>query len=137
MKLPARIALACSVTLMLALGMVIFLQHPPERFRFYPQCQLHQLTGLLCPGCGSTRCLHAMIQGRFAEAAQKNIIAFALLPLLGCYGILRAFYWVFGRPFPWRYQITPRFGVWAVFILIAFGILRNLPWYPWTLLAPH
>ncbi|CAN5890771.1 DUF2752 domain-containing protein [soil metagenome] len=137
MKLPARISLAASVILMLAVGGWIFLQHPPSPTSFYPQCQLYQLTGLYCPGCGSTRCLHALIQGQFAEAAQKNMIAFVVLPLAGAFAAFWSLRWVIGRPLVWRYGISPKTGVILVGILITFGILRNLPWHPFSLLAPH
>lgn len=137
MKLSARISLACSMILMLAVGGVIFLQYPPEQSSFYPRCQLYQLTGFFCPGCGSTRCLHALVQGRFVEAAHKNIIAFVLLPMAGGYALFWGWGWLTGRSVRWHFKITPGFGICLVVILIAFGVLRNLPWYPFTLLAPH
>lgn len=137
MKLHVRILIAAAVILMLAVGGLIFLQHPPDQSSFYPRCQLHQLTGFYCPGCGSTRCLHALLQGHFAEAAQKNMIAFVVLPLAAAYAIYWALNWVLGRPVVWRYQITHRTGVLLVAILVTFGILRNLPWHPFTLMAPH
>lgn len=137
MKLPARISLASSVILMLAIGGLIFLQYPPDKFSFYPQCHLHQLTGLLCPGCGSTRCLNALLQGQFTEAARKNALAFVLLPLIGAYALVWGWSWVAGRPVRWHRHITPWLGACLVATLIVFGILRNLPWYPFTLLTPH
>lgn len=137
MKLHIRISLAAAVILMLAVGGLIFLQNPPSQSPFYPGCHLHQLTGLFCPGCGSTRCLHALIQGEFEEAARKNMIAFAVLPLVGAYALFWGFNWVLGNPVAWRYRISPRMGVFLVAILITFGILRNLPWHPFTLLAPQ
>ncbi len=137
MKPHVRIVLASAVILMLAAGGLIFLRNPPNQASFYPRCQLHQLTGLFCPGCGTTRCLHSLMQGQFADAAQKNMIAFAILPLTGAYALFWGLSWVLGKPVAWRYRITPRTGIFLVAILITFGILRNLPWHPFTLLAPH
>lgn len=38
----------------------------------YPRCPVKWLTGWDCPGCGSTRALHALLHGRVAEAWGLN-----------------------------------------------------------------
>ena len=37
-----------------------------------PPCPLRALTGLYCPGCGSTRTLHALLHGDLATAMAMN-----------------------------------------------------------------
>ncbi len=123
--------------LLLGMGVCIFLQFPPDKFSFYPKCQLHQLTGLHCPGCGATRCLLALLHGEFAEAARKNILAFVAIPTIGIYATILSFNWLFARPVRQTWNIKPWLGVSLVILLIAFGILRNLPWPPFIILAPH
>lgn len=39
---------------------------------FMPRCIMKQLTGLSCPGCGSQRFVHALLNGHVAEAVSYN-----------------------------------------------------------------
>ena len=45
-----------------------------------PACPIHQIFGLLCPGCGSTRALAALLHGRPLEAMRLNALTTLLLP---------------------------------------------------------
>src|SRR5580700_9259192 len=56
---------------------------PPTETSFYPRCLSHSLTGLNCPGCGTTRALHALLNGRIVQALAYNPLAFMLLPAIG------------------------------------------------------
>jgi hypothetical protein len=55
---------------------------PPTQSRFYPACPIHQYLGILCPGCGATRALSALLRGRFTEALRLNPLFVLLLPAL-------------------------------------------------------
>lgn len=64
----------------------------------YPRCPVKMLTGLDCPGCGSTRALHALLHGRILEAWRFNlwlpvVLAMAALALVGSWreGRIRRF----------------------------------------------
>ena len=107
----------------------------PTDDSYYPRCQLHASTGLHCPGCGTTRALHSLLNGRVVEALRFNALFPIVLPVLT---------WVFlhsvrvsrGRASPTH----SRTGVWGFALLSAtvvlYGVLRNVPIYPFTLLAP-
>ena len=43
--------------------------------RFAPSCPWHRLTGLPCPGCGTTRALVALLEGRPGFALTMNPLA--------------------------------------------------------------
>ncbi|HEY5055557.1 MAG TPA: DUF2752 domain-containing protein [Acidobacteriaceae bacterium] len=53
---------------------------PPSRFAFYPHCPIHEYLGLLCPGCGATRALVALLHGHLAQALRLNLLFVLLLP---------------------------------------------------------
>ena len=105
--------------------------------RWLPSCSLNSLTGLHCPGCGNTRAAHAILHGNLGEAVQQNIVFVIAVPFLGL-GMLRLWMdWVYPgvwKPLPFRW----RWGYSLVIIgfVVAFGILRNVPQFPYSWLAP-
>ena len=54
----------------------------PETTSFYPRCPFYVLTGLQCPGCGTSRGLHALLHLRLAEAWRYNPMMMASIPLI-------------------------------------------------------
>ena len=93
----------------------------------FPPCLLRSVTGWLCPGCGSTRALHALVHGDFGTALRLNPLADAALPLV-ITEMLPG-----GTRFRAAMTLHVRFGyVYALgAAIVLFGILRNVP-----LLAP-
>ena len=96
-------------------------------------CLFHTVTGLYCPGCGSTRCLHALVHLDLPGAMAMNpLLVVSILPMLvlalhgaGLWpaklgGLVR----LFARPIPW------------MVVIFVYWIARNLPWHPFNLLAP-
>lgn len=112
-------------------GLVVYF-FDPSQTSIYPGCTFHRLTGLNCPGCGSTRALYALLHGRWRVAAHDNILFLATLAVL----ILRAGWMAVNR---WRKQppisLVPSSAafVWLI-VAIIFGVLRNLP--PFAFLSP-
>lgn len=109
--------------------------HGPQA-PFWPKCLLHQWTGWHCPGCGMTRASAACLHGEFAQAFRYNPVVMVLLPLLLVAVCWELAGWVRGRPMPVRLLPGPRVGLALLGLLLVFGILRNLPYWPFTLLAP-
>lgn len=59
-----------------------------------PQCPVHALSGLSCPGCGATRALHAIAGGDVVQALNHNaffVVAVALLTWSWVVYVVRAF----------------------------------------------
>ena len=104
---------------------VILFWFDPSQHGFYPQCMFHQVTGYLCPGCGSLRAMHQLLHGNVAAAWDLNPLFVASLPLLGGYGVM-----VLWRRHM-RHQPAPEFRLgwlWtAVATILFFGVVRNLP----------
>lgn len=103
-----------------------------------PHCTLHRLTGLNCPGCGGTRAFFALVRGDLTASIRYNPWALVLMIGLGVWGakrVIRVASPVHPRGRPLKMESNT---LWAILaLLILFGILRNLPWWPFTLLAPH
>lgn len=116
---------------------LIYLLEPGGRGpgSIFPQCLFYKLTGLYCPGCGSTRAIHAILHGDILRAFGYNIFVVLLLPLLAAGGLNFTWEMIHGRPL-FRVRVHPLL-IWGLVVaVVAFWILRNLPFEPFTLLAP-
>ncbi len=121
----------------LGFGVYLLIVVPPTDDSFYPRCQLHTLTGLHCPGCGTTRSLHALVHGHIAQALAYNALAFIVIPIVG-FALVRSLWtWYRALPTPNGIRGNPVWPWLIAAILLTYGVLRNLPWYPFSLLAPH
>jgi hypothetical protein len=117
-------------------GLVYLYAVPPVAGSLYPQCLLHAVTGLHCPGCGATRCVHALLHGNLAQAVAYNGLFLIALPLLVAFYVRQGVAVLRGRP-P-RVRRLPGWVLYTlVTVVVLFGILRNLPISPFSLLAPH
>ena len=89
------LGLACAA----ASGAMLYI-FPPDRFRFYPPCPIHLVSGLLCPGCGATHALVALLHGDLSAAWRDNALLILLLPVLLFYGASAWRYAWRGQPPP-------------------------------------
>jgi hypothetical protein len=120
---------------MAAAGCALLLVADPNEPGFYPTCPFLAATGRWCPGCGSLRGVRALLQGDIATAAGLNILLVVALPFVLYGWFTWAFPTVRGRRLPTLNP--PAWGIWAIALVIAlFWVLRNLPWTPFTALAP-
>ena len=99
---------------------------PPAENSFYPRCPIYEAFDLKCPGCGATRALAALFQGRFGEAMHLNALVTLLLPVATAYGFY--WYWRFVRRGGYRGLPVPQEAVYiALAAASVFTVLRNLP----------
>jgi hypothetical protein len=91
-------------------------------------CPFRMLTGLDCPGCGGTRAAHALVRGDVARALDHNLMTVSLLPLLA-YGWWRWLLERAGRGV--RLELGHRTASALASAMVAFWVLRNLPWFSW------
>jgi hypothetical protein len=75
----AHFALAAVLFAGAAVAAVLY-RFPPTQYGFYPICPIHQYTGWLCPGCGMTRALAALMRGNLREALHWNPLIAILVP---------------------------------------------------------
>ena len=122
--------------LLMAAALYFVAINPPTDNSYYPKCVSYQIASIHCPGCGSTRTLHALLNLRFEQAIAYNPVMVALLPL-GVFVLLRSVWHRVQGTTPSRLPGFVWFPRILTVVLIAFWILRNIPVYPLTLLAPH
>jgi len=107
----------------------------PARSLLFLPCPFHAFTRLYCPGCGSLRATHHLLHGRVGTALGLNPLMVLAAPF-AAYAtasyVLRCFT---GRSLPaprWR-----PWWSWAILgIVVAHGVLRNIPVEPFSWLAP-
>ena len=107
----------------------------PARAGFFPVCPLYSTTGYACPGCGLTRGFHALFHGDILTALDFNALIPLVVVLLGYIFASLVSVAARGRGIllgNWNLVL-----LWVMLgILIVFGVLRNLPFYPFTVLFP-
>ncbi|MBR6471991.1 MAG: DUF2752 domain-containing protein [Victivallales bacterium] len=107
-------------------GVLLWLlyQYPPGEGSFWPPCFLQRTTGLYCPSCGNTRALYALLHFDFATAFSHNVLFVPTLLLIVAMAVSK------------KLRHSEHIGYIVVVSYFLFMLLRNLPWYPCTLLAP-
>lgn len=128
--------LACCSSGLAAAGAAILFAFDPATSDLYPPCPFHALTGLYCPGCGTTRALHQLLHGHPGVAFGLNPLMVVMLPFLGYWLVSCVASGVRGRPLLPVVFASPSWGWLVLVVILAYWVLRNVPLYPFSLLAP-
>jgi hypothetical protein len=107
----------------------------PTKAGFFPTCPLYSMTGFACPGCGLTRGFHALFHGDILTALDYNAMLPFFVLLIGFGFVSMVYFAARGRSFPVNLLHPTALYVFLVLLLL-FGVTRNLPWYPFTILFP-
>ncbi len=100
-------------------------------------CAVQKLIGLHCPGCGGTRCAQSIASGRWIAAMGHNaMLMTGFLVLMTSLVFIFVRMTLLGKPAPQLPHISPRWVWCGIGAIAIFTILRNIPTYPFTLLAP-
>jgi hypothetical protein len=126
MTLKTRRQLAAAVLAATTFATILLYRFSPTQYSFYPRCPIHEHFGILCPGCGATRALAALLHGHLAEAWHQNALFTALLPFLIAFTAISLHRAVTQQNFRW--PEPPKAALYATAALtIASTITRNLP----------
>jgi hypothetical protein len=108
-----------------ALCLAVVYTFAPSENSFYPDCLFLRVTGWECPGCGSTRALHALLHLRLAEAMALNPLFTMAFPLLMLWALLQYVAVLRGGR---MFAIPLHRNAYAALSVAAvlFGVVRNL-----------
>jgi len=127
--------IALLVTLFGGFFLIYFSYNPSENSFFIP-CPFHYITGFFCPGCGSQRAVHLLLHGDMVGAFRFNPLMVLTLPVL-IYGMtITIANWIFETKYRLMLFYSNLFIYGYFGLAILYWILRNLPIYPFNLLAP-
>lgn len=94
-----------------------------------PGCVFRRLSGWNCPGCGGTRATLALLAGDLPRALRMNPLLVVLAGAALVLG-LRAVWRERRGHVPAFPDLSWRWGMTLVLAVLAFALLRNLPWWP-------
>ena len=129
-RIFAFTGLIAAGTVLVAIGLI-----NPTTSSIFPTCPFRALTGLHCPGCGVTRGMHQLLHGDLLSALDYNALLIVFVPMIVFFMLTLLSIAIRGRRirFP---GFAPKATWGLLVVLLVFGVLRNLPFYPFTILAP-
>ncbi len=123
-----------SIVLLIA-GFVMIYVVNPVTTRLIPPCPFLWATNCYCPGCGAARAFHALARGDLGTAFSYNPLLILALPALGYVYMSFLSSEFFGKRLPAPAGIKA--WTWLIPVaMVVFWVARNLPWEPFTFLAP-
>jgi hypothetical protein len=107
----------------------------PRAHQVFLPCPFHLVTGLYCPFCGGLRMVHDLAHGQLVAALHDDALALPLLAIAVLAWLNVAVGSWLGRPVV---RVRRPGWLWpaVVVVLVAWTILRNLPFGPFTALRP-
>jgi len=127
--------LAAAGVIAMAGGSATVWAFDPTQTHLFPVCPLLALTGFACPGCGLTRAFHAFFHGDIVTALDFNALIPIWTVIFGYLFVSLVLTATRGRGLPWRF-IRPWMLFGLLVVMLTFGVLRNLPYYPFNILFP-
>jgi len=101
------------------------------------QCTFHQLTGMQCPGCGGQRALSLLLHGEILSALRYNVVFIVGLPvILYIYYVMIEVHFFKKTEYINGFVYSSRFAKLALIAIVAFFVLRNIPYEPFIYLSP-
>jgi hypothetical protein len=122
------------VFLILTLLLVYIFINPSE-VDFLPKCPFYLATGFYCAGCGSQRAIHQLLNLNFYGVLQQNIFFVVVLIIVAYHFMITLINKIFNKNL-YNLLYHPKVPMLFLIVIILFWVLRNIPVYPFNLLAP-
>ena len=119
-----KVVLFVAVVLLIGLFIWLYSTFNPESSYLFPKCIFLQLTGYRCPGCGSQRVVHCLLNGDLRGAFHYNAFLVLTIPyvfLLAFSSMIRQY-----RPKIYSTLSHPVVIITVFLLVILWWIFRNV-----------
>jgi len=118
------------------LGMLsLYVFWNPTETSIFPSCPVYAATGIYCPGCGSQRAAHKILNGNIIEGVRHNYMIVLLAMVLLYQGFVYVMNDMLGKKIPnLLHKSKVTFSI--LIIVVLFWVLRNIDLFPFSELAP-
>lgn len=123
------------ITLIVAILVVVYYNFNPEMYNFFPECPFHKYFHLDCPGCGSQRAIHALLNGKIMAALNYNVLLVLSIPLLLVHYCLKAYSYFTKKDVSLKFWYNPHTPKIIFVVVVLFWVARNIPYQPFSYLA--
>ena len=116
-----------AVAFLIILLSVLYRCFNPLDYSFFPKCPFLTLTGLKCPGCGSQRAIHHLLNFQIVEAFKVNALLVISFPFLIILMILNLGYQRSSQLLMWRNHLYSKHSIFVILVIIInFWVFRNI-----------
>lgn len=106
------------IVLTLFILLIVYGVHNPESSSHFPKCPFRLITGYLCPGCGSQRAIHYLLNLELNKALSANALLVYSIPVIILLFLIERF--------NGKYELTQRLHAvffHGIFILSYLGVI--------------
>ncbi|ADL53557.1 hypothetical protein Clocel_3891 [Clostridium cellulovorans 743B] len=123
------------VLVIICCGAVLLYKFNPSKVNIFPPCLFKKITGFYCPGCGSTRAIHALLNLNIWQAFRYNMLMVTLLPYMVYEMTAIILKILFNKEIP-RIPMNGKVIYALLITIILYWLFRNINLYPFKILAP-
>lgn len=106
---------------------ILYRTYNPNGNVYFPKCPFKEFTGLKCPGCGSQRAVHYLLNFDIFNAIKENVILVLSIPYILTGLVFDSLKKPNENLLKWRKILFGRKAIFVILsIIIAFWILRNI-----------
>ena len=126
MKISKTIKWSVGIILVVVLT-ILYRTYNPYTSSYFPKCPFRELTRLKCPGCGSQRAIHYLLNLDISNATKENAILVLSIPYLSVGLVFDLIRHPNSKALMWRKKLFGQKAITVILIIIiAFWTLRNI-----------
>jgi len=117
----------CIAIILVTILAILYRTYNPNGNVYFPKCPFREFTGLKCPGCGSQRAVHYLLNFDIFNAIKENVILVLSIPYILTGLVFDSLKKPNENILKWRKILFGRKAIFVILsIIIAFWILRNI-----------
>ena len=82
MNKTIKITIATIIGILLLMAAIVFYKFNPEEISIFPKCPFLIATGYKCPGCGTQRAIHDLLNLNVGSAISHNVYIMFAIPYI-------------------------------------------------------